>query len=102
MTAKMLWIIADPAHIAQIANWTEETEDGLHAHFSASAVREIRDHAQETHPSPRTASGREEVIRLSFDSALSRTAFALGVLEMGGQIVPQIVLPSSATIELVP
>lgn len=103
MSRKLLWISADPDHISQIATWThDDPEYGLLAHFSAAAVAEIRDHAQETRPSPCEASGREEVIRLSFDGARTRTAFALAVIELGGQIVPQMLLPSAASLELVP
>lgn len=101
MPHKTLWIVADPAHIAQIASWTEQAEDGLRAHFSATAVAEIRDHAAETRPGPRKASGREEVVELCFDTSRTRTAFALAILEMGGQIVPQMLLPSAASVELV-
>lgn len=100
---KTLWIAADPSHIARLATWTDESEDGMRAHFSAAAVTEIRDHAAETRPRRQhKASGREAAILASFDTDKTRAAFAMAVQEMGGQIVPQMLLPSAASEAMVP
>lgn len=97
-----IWITADASHIAQIASWTEETEDGLVAHFSRTAVRGLRDHARETRPAARQTSGREEVMCMSFDTMKDRTDCMVAVLELGGEIIPQAILPGSVSAALVP
>lgn len=101
-----LWITADACHIAQIASWYEEAEDAEAcpiACFSPSAVQCLRDHAHETRPpAPIRMNGQEEIIRVVFDTEKSRVAFWITVLELGGEVIPQIVLPASASAALVP
>lgn len=97
------WVTADPHHIAQIASSHYHDTDGVMvAHFSRAAVRELRDHAQETRPAARQMSGQEEPVYMTFGKTRDRTNFMLALVELGGEIIPQVILPASASAALVP
>lgn len=55
-----------------------------------------------TSSAARQTSGREEVICMSFDAMKDRTDFMMAVLELGGEIIPQSILPGSVSAALVP
>ncbi|UWQ54999.1 hypothetical protein [Leisingera caerulea] len=103
MTAlRNCWLRADPNHMARLATEIEYGPDFLIAHFSDGAVRDLREHARDSRPCPWKLSGREALVRLSFDTAETATAFLLLILELGGELAPQAHLPASATGDLVP
>ncbi|MBN7783674.1 hypothetical protein JYP51_02005 [Ponticoccus gilvus] len=97
------WVTADPHHIAQIASsHYHDTDDVMVAHFSRAAVRNLRDHARETRPAASQMSGQEEEVCVTFATMKDRVDFMMAVIELGGEIVPQVTLPASASAELVP
>ncbi|MBE3637214.1 hypothetical protein [Mangrovicoccus algicola] len=97
------WVTADPHHIAQIASsHYHDTDEVMVAHFSSTAVRNLRDHAQETRPAVAQMSGQEQQVCVTFATMKDRMDFMLSVVELGGEIIPQVVLPSSVSAALVP